>query len=256
MKVVILAGGMGTRLAEATEILPKPLVQIGERPIIWHIMKSYAAAGFDEFIICCGYKGHMIKSYFVNYFTENYDITVRLGENRVDFHGDPNERWTVTLVDTGLNTMTGGRIKRIAPYIGNETFCLTYGDGVSDVDIRALVNFHRAQGRRVTITAVPSPGRFGILDIGDDETVSRFHEKPDNEMGWINGGFFVVEPSAVDYIDDDETSWERAPLERLARDKSLAAYRHQGFWKPMDTLRDQRELEALWNTGNAPWKRW
>jgi glucose-1-phosphate cytidylyltransferase len=256
MKVVILAGGMGTRLAEETEILPKPLVQIGERPIIWHIMKIYAAAGFDEFIICCGYKGHMIKSYFVNYFTENYDITVHLGENRVDFHGDPNERWTVTLVDTGLNTMTGGRIKRIAPYVGNETFCLTYGDGVSDVDIRALVNFHRAQGRLVTITAVPSPGRFGILDISDDDTVSRFHEKPDSDMGWINGGFFVVEPSAVNYIDDDGTSWERAPLERLARDKSLAAYRHQGFWKPMDTLRDQRELEALWNGGNAPWKRW
>jgi glucose-1-phosphate cytidylyltransferase len=256
MKVVILAGGMGTRLAEATEILPKPLVQIGERPIIWHIMKIYAAAGFDEFIICCGYKGHMIKSYFVNYFTENYDITVHLGENRVDFLGRPSERWSVTLIDTGLATMTGGRIKRIAPHIGNETFCLTYGDGVSDVDVRALVDFHRAQGRLATVTAVPSPGRFGILDINGEDSVTRFHEKPDNEMGWINGGFFVLEPEAINYIKDDKTTWEREPLEQLAQDNSLAAYRHRGFWKPMDTLRDQRELETLWNSGNAPWKRW
>jgi glucose-1-phosphate cytidylyltransferase len=256
MKVVILAGGMGTRLAEATEILPKPLVQIGERPIIWHIMKIYAAAGFDEFVICCGYKGHMIKAYFVNYFTENYDITVHLGENRVDFHGDPSERWSVTLVNTGLSTMTGGRIKRIAPYVGNEAFCLTYGDGVSDLDIGALVDFHRTQGRLATVTAVPSPGRFGILDIDGQDSVTRFHEKPDNEMGWINGGFFVLEPEAINYIDGDNTTWEREPLERLAQDNSLAAYRHRGFWKPMDTLRDQRELEALWNSGHAPWKRW
>jgi len=256
MKVVILAGGLGTRLSEATQLLPKPLVEVGDRPIIWHIMKMYAAAGFDEFVVCCGYKSHMIKSYFVNYFTENYDITVHLGENRVDFHGNPGERWTVTLIDTGLNTMTGGRIKRIAPYVGNETFCLTYGDGVADVDIRALVDFHRTQGRLATVTAVPSPGRFGILDIDGSESVTRFHEKPDNEMGWINGGFFVVEPSVVDYIEGDATTWEREPLERLARDGALAAYRHRGFWKPMDTLRDQRELEALWNSGKAPWKRW
>lgn len=256
MKVVILAGGLGTRLSEATQLLPKPLVEVGDRPIIWHIMKMYAAAGFDEFVVCCGYKSHMIKSYFVNYFAENYDITVDLGKNRVDFHGDPNERWTVTLVDTGLHTMTGGRIKRIAPYVGNEAFCLTYGDGVADVDIRALVDFHRAQGRLATVTAVPSPGRFGILDIDGSETVRRFHEKPDNEMGWINGGFFVVEPSVVDYIDGDDTTWEREPLERLARDSALSAYRHSGFWKPMDTLRDQRELEALWNSGKAPWKSW
>lgn len=257
MKVVILAGGLGTRLSEATQLLPKPLVEVGDRPIIWHIMKMYAAAGFDEFVVCCGYKSHMLKSYFVNYFVENYDVTVHLGENRVDFHGDPSERWTVTLVNTGLTTMTGGRIKRIAPHVGNETFCLTYGDGVSDVNIRALVDFHRSHGRLATVTAVPSPGRFGILDIDErSETVARFHEKPDNEMGWINGGFFVVEPSVVDYIDGDDTTWEREPLERLARDGALAAYRHCGFWRPMDTLRDQRELEALWNAGRAPWKCW
>jgi glucose-1-phosphate cytidylyltransferase len=257
MKVVILAGGLGTRLSEATQLLPKPLVEVGDRPIIWHIMKMYAAAGFDEFVVCCGYKSHMLKSYFVNYFVENYDITVHLGENRIDFHGDASERWTVTLVNTGLTTMTGGRIKRIAPYVGNEPFCLTYGDGVSDVNIRALVNFHRSQGRLATVTAVPSPGRFGILDIDEtSETVTRFHEKPDSEMGWINGGFFVVEPSVVDYIDGDETTWEREPLERLSRDGALAAYRHRGFWRPMDTLRDQRELEALWNSGRAPWKCW
>lgn len=257
MKVVILAGGLGTRLSEATQLLPKPLVEVGDRPIIWHIMKMYAAAGFDEFVVCCGYKSHMLKSYFVNYFVENYDVTVHLGENRVDFHGDASERWTVTLVNTGLTTMTGGRIKRIAPYVGNETFCLTYGDGVSDVNIRALVDFHRSHGRLATVTAVPSPGRFGILDIDERSgTVARFHEKPDNEMGWINGGFFVVEPSVVDYIDGDDTTWEREPLERLARDGALAAYRHCGFWRPMDTLRDQRELEALWNAGRAPWKCW
>jgi glucose-1-phosphate cytidylyltransferase len=257
MKVVILAGGLGTRLSEATQLLPKPLVEVGDRPIIWHIMKMYSAAGFDEFVVCCGYKSHMLKSYFVNYFVENYDITVHLGENRVDFHGDASERWTVTLINTGLTTMTGGRIKRIAPHIGNEAFCLTYGDGVSDVNIRALVDFHRSHGRLATVTAVPSPGRFGILDIDEaSESVTRFHEKPDNEMGWINGGFFVVEPSVVDYIDGDGTVWEKEPLERLARDGALAAFQHRGFWRPMDTLRDQRELEALWNSGKAPWKRW
>jgi glucose-1-phosphate cytidylyltransferase len=257
MKVVILAGGLGTRLSEATQLLPKPLVEVGDRPIIWHIMKMYAAAGFDEFVVCCGYKSHMLKSYFVNYFVENYDVTVHLGENRVDFHGDASERWTVTLVNTGLTTMTGGRIKRIAPYVGNESFCLTYGDGVSDVNIRALVDFHRSHGRLATVTAVPSPGRFGILDIDEtSETVTRFHEKPDREMGWINGGFFVAEPSVVDYIDGDDTTWEREPLERLSRDGALAAYRHRGFWRPMDTLRDQRELEVLWNSGRAPWKCW
>lgn len=256
MKVVILAGGMGTRLSEATHTTPKPLVEIGDRPIIWHIMKHYAAAGFDDFVVCCGYKAHMIKSYFVNYFVENYDMTVHLGENRIDFHGDANERWKVTLVDTGLHTMTGGRIKRVADWVNNEAFCLTYGDGVSDVDLHGLVDFHRKSGRLATVTAVPSPGRFGILDIGSEELVDSFHEKPNNEAGWINGGFFVLEPKVFDYIDGDAISWEREPLERLARDRQLAAFRHQGFWKPMDTLRDQRELEALWTSGKAPWKTW
>jgi glucose-1-phosphate cytidylyltransferase len=256
VKVVILAGGLGTRLSEATEVKPKPLVEVGDHPILWHIMKMYAAHGFTDFVICCGYKAHMIKSYFVNYFTENYDITVHLGENKIDFHGDASERWTVTLVNTGLHTMTGGRIKRIAPYIKGETFCLTYGDGVSDLDIRSVVDFHKSQGKTATVTAVPSPGRFGILDIGAGEQVTRFHEKPDNEVGWINGGFFVLEPSVFDYIEGDETVWERAPLERLAQDGQLSAFRHRGFWRPMDTLRDQRELEAMWNSGKAPWKIW
>ncbi|QHE83741.1 glucose-1-phosphate cytidylyltransferase [Hydrogenophaga sp. BPS33] len=256
MKVVILAGGFGTRLSEETQNLPKPLVNIGERPIIWHIMKTYAAAGLDDFVICCGYKAHMLKSYFVNYFSENYDIKVHLGENRVEFLGGPSERWTVTLVDTGLDTMTGGRIKRIASHVGNEAFCLTYGDGLANVDIKALIAFHRSHGRLVTVTSVPSPGRFGILDIDEQQNVTRFHEKPDNEMGWINGGFFVVEPAAINYIRDDQTSWEREPLEKLARDGALAAFPHRGFWHPMDTLRDQRELEALWKSGAAPWRCW
>lgn len=256
MKVVILAGGMGTRLSELTEIRPKPLIEIGGRPIIWHIMKLYAAAGLSEFIICCGYRGHLLKSYFANYFTENYDLTIHLGENKVDFHGDPSEAWTVTLVDTGLHTMTGGRLKRVGHYIGSEPFCLTYGDGVADLDLREVIDFHK-QGRRLaTITAVPSPGRFGVLEIGDGERVERFHEKPDNEMGWINGGFFVLDPAVLDYIEGDDTMWEREPLERLARDNQLAAFRHRGFWKPMDTPRDQRELDELWTTGQAPWKLW
>jgi glucose-1-phosphate cytidylyltransferase len=256
MKVVILAGGFGTRLSEETLNLPKPLVNIGERPIIWHIMKIYAAAGLNDFVICCGYKAHMLKSYFVNYFSENYDIKVHLGENRVEFLGSPSERWTVTLVDTGLDTMTGGRIKRVSSHLGNEAFCLTYGDGLANVDIRALINFHQTKGRLVTVTSVPSPGRFGILDIDSNQAVTRFHEKPDNEMGWINGGFFVVEPAAIGYIKNDKTSWEREPLENIARDNSLAAFPHRGFWHPMDTLRDQRELEALWQSGAAPWRCW
>lgn len=256
MKIVILAGGLGTRLSEATQNIPKPLVEIGGRPIIWHIMKIYAAAGFDDFVICCGYKSHMVKSYFANYFVENYDLTVHLGENKIDFHGDASERWKVTLVDTGMHTMTGGRLKRIARFVGNEAFCVTYGDGVADVDIQRVVDFHRKSGKLATVTAVPSPGRFGIMDINDHESVTRFHEKPDNESGWINGGFFVLEPGVLDYIEGDQISLERAPLENLARDGQLAAYRHRGFWKPMDTLRDQRELEALWQSGAAPWKIW
>ena len=256
MKVVILAGGFGTRLAEETDVRPKPLVEIGGRPILWHIMKIYAAAGFSDFVICCGYKAHMIKNYFANYFLENYDITVDLARNSMEFLGNPSEKWRVTMIDTGLNTMTGGRLKRVAAHLGNETFCLTYGDGLADIDVNEVIKFHKAEGRKATVTAVPSPGRFGILDIADGRSVSRFHEKPENEMGWINGGFFVLEPSVIDYIADDTTIWERAPLERLAAENELAAYRHTGFWQPMDALRDKRELEGMWATGQAPWKRW
>lgn len=256
MKVVILAGGFGTRLSEETDVRPKPLVEIGGKPILWHIMKIYEAAGLTDFIVCCGYKGQLIKHYFVNYFMENYDIAVDLAANSVEFKGQPTEKWKVTLVDTGVDTMTGGRIKRIAPYLGNESFCLTYGDGVAGLNIADVIAFHRKHGKKATVTAVPSPGRFGILDLGQNDEVAKFHEKPANEMGWINGGFFVLDPSVVDYIDGDQTIWERQPLERLASDNSLAAFRHEGFWQPMDTLRDKRELEELWARGNAPWKVW
>jgi glucose-1-phosphate cytidylyltransferase len=255
MKVVILAGGFGTRLAEETDLRPKPLVEIGGRPILWHVMKIYEVGGFDDFIICCGYKGQLIKNYFVNYFTENYDITVDLEKHDIAFLGRPSEKWKVTLIDTGLETLTGGRIKRISPYVAGETFCLTYGDGLAGLDVRDVVRFHRRHGRKATVTAVPSPGRFGILDLAPGDHVRGFREKPDNEMGWINGGFFVCEPSIFDYIDDDCT-WERTPLERLAAEGELMAYPHQGFWRAMDTLRDKRELEELWASGKAPWKAW
>jgi glucose-1-phosphate cytidylyltransferase len=255
MKVVILAGGFGTRLAEETDLRPKPLVEIGGRPILWHVMKIYEVGGFDDFIICCGYKGQLIKNYFVNYFTENYDITVDLEKHDIAFLGRPSEKWKVTLIDTGLETLTGGRLKRISPYVAGETFCLTYGDGLAGLDVRDVVNFHRRHGRKATVTAVPSPGRFGILDLAAGDHVRGFREKPDNEMGWINGGFFVCEPSVFDYIDGDCT-WERTPLERLAAEGELMAYPHQGFWRAMDTLRDKRELEELWASGKAPWKAW
>ncbi|MGO4735544.1 glucose-1-phosphate cytidylyltransferase [Bosea sp. 2KB_26] len=255
MKVVILAGGFGTRLSEETDIRPKPLVEIGGKPILWHIMKIYAAAGLTDFIICCGYKGQMIKNYFVNYFTENYDITVDLGSNSVDFIGNPSEKWKVTLIDTGPMTMTGGRLKRVSHLLGGETFCMTYGDGVADIDIKRVIAHHRAEGRQATVTAVPSPGRFGVLELGGG-VVSEFREKPANEMGWINGGFFVLEPETIDLIANDATTWEREPLEQLAAKDQLAAYRHTGFWRPMDTLRDKRELEQMWATEAAPWKLW
>jgi glucose-1-phosphate cytidylyltransferase len=255
MKVVILAGGFGTRLSEHTELTPKPLVEVGGKPILWHIMKIYAAAGLTDFVICCGYKGAQIKSYFVNYFTENYDIKVSLAKNNVEFLGNPQEDWTVTLVDTGLHSMTGGRLKRIAQHVDGP-FCMTYGDGVIDLDVRKVIDHHNAMGKIATVTTVPSPGRFGILELDGKGTVSRFHEKPDNEMGWINGGFFVFNPEVFNYIHGDDTVLERSPLERLAADNQLAAYQHTGFWRPMDTLRDQRELADLWNSGKAPWKVW
>jgi glucose-1-phosphate cytidylyltransferase len=253
MKVVILAGGLGTRLAEETDVRPKPLVEIGGLPILWHIMKIYERAGLTDFIVCCGYKGYMIKQFFADYFIRVSDVTVDLGRRSIEYHSGANEEWRVTLVDTGLDTQTGGRLGRVGRLLGEETFCLTYGDGVADIDIGALLAFHRTEGRLATVTAVPSPGRFGILDIADTGRVARFHEKPHNEMGYINGGFFVFEPGVLGYLDGDATVLEHAPLERLARDGQLAAYRHHGFWKPMDTARDRRELEALWASGQRPW---
>jgi glucose-1-phosphate cytidylyltransferase len=257
MKAVILAGGYGTRISEESAIRPKPMVEIGNRPILWHIMKIYSAHGINEFIICCGYKGHMIKEYFSNYYLHHADVTFDMRENRMTVHHTKIEPWQVTLVDTGENTMTGGRIKRIQPYVGNETFCLTYGDGVSDVDIRALLAYHREQGVTVTLTAVQPPGRFGAFSLSEGQTlIESFKEKPKGDGAYINGGFFVVEPAAFDLIAGDETVWEREPLEQLAQRGQLAAYRHHGFWHPMDTLRDKNYLEGLWQSGQAPWKIW
>ena len=254
MKVMLLAGGFGTRLSEETDLRPKPLVEIGGWPILWHIMKLYSAAGLSEFVICCGYKAEMIKQFFMDYPLRSSDLSINLKRGHVERIESGNaEDWQITLLDTGLNTMTGGRIKRAMSHVDG-TFCLTYGDGVADLDIAEVIAFHKQQGKLATVTAVPSPGRFGILDL-DENQVTRFHEKPDFEMGWINGGFFVLEPQVVDYIDGDETIWERAPLERLAAAGQLAAFRHTGFWKPMDTLRDKRELEELWAKDQAPWKR-
>lgn len=255
-KLVILAGGLGTRLSEETTLRPKPLVEIGGRPIIWHIMKFYASYGIREFIVCCGYKGEMIKSYFANYFLMTSDIVVDLADHSIEYLTRADVDWKITLVDTGLHTLTGGRIKRIADHISSDTFCLTYGDGLSDVNIKQLIAFHQDHGRAATVTAVPSPGRFGILDLSADHKVTRFHEKPDNEMGWINGGFFVLNRKVFDYIQGDQTTWEREPLERLAADGELNAFQHNGFWKPMDTLRDKTYLEEIWADGSAPWRIW
>ena len=257
MKVGILAGGYGSRLAEETEIRPKPMVEIGDRPILWHIMKIYSHAGINDFIICLGYKGHIIKEYFANYVLHLSDITFDLKNNQTHIHHNETEPWKVTLVQTGENTMTGGRIKRIRTYLKDDTFCLTYGDGVSNVDITALIQFHRSQNALVTLTAVQPPGRFGAFSLkpGQNKIVT-FKEKPQGDGAWVNGGFFVVEPTALDYIDDDETVWEREPLERLGQEGRLAAYRHHGFWQPMDTLRDKNVLEKLWGSGSAPWKMW
>jgi len=256
MKAVILAGGLGSRLAEETDARPKPLVEIGGRPILWHIMKIYDAAGITDFVICAGYKASMIKRYFANYRLEESDISVDTFTGEIKYlTSRVGERWNVTIVDTGYSTMTGGRLKRVGSLLGNETFCLTYGDGVTDLDIKQTIDFHRTHGRLATITSVPSPGRFGILSMDKDGQVDRFLEKPNAEMGWINGGFFVLEPPALNYIEGDQTTWEGQPLERLASDGQLRAFRHAGFWKPMDTLRDKRELEELWAKG-APWKKW
>lgn len=256
MKVVILAGGLGTRLSEETEIKPKPMVEIGSRPALWHIMKIYSCYGFNEFIICLGYKGYMIKEYFSNYFLHMSDVTFDMENNKMEIHQKNVEPWKVTLVDTGQDTMTGGRIKRIKDYVNGSTFMLTYGDGVADIDIAALVEFHNNQSRLATVTAVQPPGRFGTIQIGQEDIVTSFFEKPKGDGTWINGGFFVLEPAVFDYIEGDSTIWERNPLERLASEDQLAAYKHYGFWRPMDTLRDKILLEELWNSGRAPWKMW
>jgi glucose-1-phosphate cytidylyltransferase len=257
MRVVLLAGGMGTRLAEETEVKPKPMVEVGGRPVLWHIMKHYAHHGFNEFVVALGYKGEVIKRFFVDYALLNSSFTVQLGSGDVQRRGRSAEDWTVHLVDTGLQTQTGGRIKRLAEFLGHETFMLTYGDGVANTDLRELLAFHRKHGRIATVTAVRPPARFGGLDLrpGDD-SVRNFTEKPQIGEGWINGGFFVLDPKALDYIAGDDTTWEVEPLERLAADGQLMAYRHDGFWQCVDTVRDLKLLEGLWATGKAPWKIW
>lgn len=257
MKVVILAGGFGTRISEESHLKPKPMIDVGEHPILWHVMKIYSAYGFNDFILCLGYKGYVIKEYFANYFLHNSDVTFDLGSNSMGIHDSNAESWRVTLVDTGLMTQTGGRLKRISKYLGDETFMMTYGDGVADVDILELLNFHKAHGRYATITAVQPPGRFGALAFdGDADIVGSFQEKPQGDGAWINGGFFVLEPEIFNYIEDDDVLWEKQPLSGLSSDGQLVAYRHAGFWKPMDTLRDKTELEEQWNKGIAPWKIW
>jgi glucose-1-phosphate cytidylyltransferase len=256
MKAVILAGGLGTRLSEETQVRPKPMVEIGGRPILWHILKLYSQHGINDFIICCGYKGYVIKEYFANYFLHMSDVTIDMTDNSMQIHQRNVEPWRITLVDTGETTQTGGRIKRIAPYVADsEDFCLTYGDGVADIDITKLIAFHRQSGLIGTVTAVQPPGRFGTLAL-DGTHVTSFQEKPMGDGGWINGGFFVLSPRVIDYIRGDDTVWEREPLEGLAADRQLAAYFHEGFWQPMDTLREKNHLEDLWIRGTAPWKTW
>jgi len=257
MKVVIFAGGYGTRISEETTILPKPLVEIGSMPILWHIMKIYAAHGLTDFVICCGYKGHLIKKYFLDFFHRNNDLTIDLAKNAIEVHRVATEPWRVTLADTGLETMTGGRLRRVREYLGEETFCLTYGDGVGDVDITALIAFHRAQGTLATVTAVQQPGRFGALDFAPGSTkVQGFREKSLSDGHLINGGFFVCEPGVIDHIEGDATVWEQEPLRALVADGELSVYHHGGFWQNMDTLRDKHVLQDLWDRGNAPWKIW
>jgi glucose-1-phosphate cytidylyltransferase len=256
MKAVILAGGLGTRISEETTVRPKPMIEIGGMPILWHILKTYSHHGIHDFIICCGYKGYLIKEYFANYFLHMSDVTFDMSKNSMEVHQRSAEPWRVTLVDTGADTMTGGRLKRVGQYLqDDEAFCMTYGDGVGDVDITALLAFHKAQGVQATLTATIPPGRFGALDLQGDR-VATFMEKPKGDGAMINGGFFVLSPSVLDLIDGDQTMWEREPLERLAKSGNLAAFQHHGFWQPMDTLRDKMLLEELWHSGKAPWKLW
>lgn len=256
MKAVILAGGLGTRLSEETGLRPKPMVEVGGRPILWHIMKIYSHYGVNDFIICLGYKGYVIKEYFANYFLHMSDVTFDMANNRMEVHQNNAEPWRVTLVETGSDTQTGGRLRRVKQYLaGEEDFCFTYGDGVSDVNVGALIDYHRSHGKLATITATQPPGRFGALII-DQGRVESFREKPQGDGAWINGGYFVLKPEVIDFIHGDDTIWERVPLETLARQGELKAYQHSGFWQPMDTLRDKQHLEELWARGEAPWKAW
>lgn len=255
MKAVILAGGFGTRLSELTEVTPKPLIEVGGRPVIWHIMKIYSYYGINDFVICLGYKGYAFKEFFSNYFLHMSDVTFDLSDNSMEVHHNSAEPWRVTLIDTGLSTMTGGRLQRIQPYLDNETFCMTYGDGLGDIDIAKSIEFHRAHGRLVTVTGVSQPGRFGVL-VTEGDAVKEVREKVVSNESLINGGFFVIEPSALSYIDGDNTSWEQEPFERLVDDGQLMHFRHDGFWQPMDTQRDKTRLEEHWASGKAPWQIW
>jgi len=255
LKAVILAGGLGTRISEETVARPKPMVEIGGRPILWHIMKIYSAHGIHDFVICCGYKGYMIKEYFANYFLHMSDVTFDMQENRMEVHHRHVEPWRVTLVDTGEQTMTGGRLRRVREYLDDENFCFTYGDGVSDINVTRLVEFHKSHGKAVTLTAIQPPGRYGALNL-DGSEVRSFEEKPKGDGSWINGGFFVLSPNVIDYIHGDDTIWEAEPMEKLAAAGKVNAYFHDGFWQPMDTLRDKNRLEELWADGSAPWKIW
>ena len=257
MRAVILAGGLGTRISEETHLKPKPMVEIGGRPILWHILKLYSHYGINDFVICCGYKGYVIKEYFANYFLHSSDVTFDMSDGRMEVHRRNAEPWRVTLVDTGESTNTGGRLKRVATYLDKEPFCFTYGDGLADVDLTALVAFHRSHGRAATVTSVQPPGRYGSLALGEGgELVEGFVEKPQGDGGWINGGFFVLDPAVLQRIPGDATSWEVEPLRGLAEDGELVAFRHHGFWQPMDTLRERNLLEQLWREGRAPWKQW
>ena len=257
MQAVILAGGLGTRIAEETSIRPKPMVEVGGRPILWHIMKIYAAHGVRDFVICCGYRGDVIKEYFANYLIRTADVTIDLRKNEIDVHQTNTEDWRVTLIDTGDTSGTGGRLRRVKPYLEDDSFFFTYGDGVANIDVTAALAFHKQQGTLATLTAVQPPGRFGAFRLSDvDSRIASFREKPKGDGAWINGGFFVLEPAAVDYVTDDQLFWEQAPLEKLAHEGQLSAFKHRGFWYAMDTLRDKQVLEEYWNSGDAPWKIW
>ena len=257
MKAVILAGGLGTRLSEETSVRPKPMVEIGEQPILWHILKMYSHYGINEFIICAGYKGHLINEWFANYRLRTSDVTFDFSDHSFDYHDRSTEKWKVTVIDTGVGSMTGGRLRRVREHVGDETFCFTYGDGVADVNIPELITFHREQGRQATMTVIQPAGRFGAVTLHTGQTsVDSFMEKPQGDGAWVNGGYFVLEPSVIDRIDDDSTVWEQEPLRSLAHDGELSAFRHTGFWQPMDTLRDKVLLESLWDAGSPPWKVW